>query len=298
MITRPMLADKANIDKLKFPLLASPKYDGIRAIKEDGKLLSRKFKPIPNDHTRILLEKHLPDGVDGELIVLNGSFNDCQSAFMSIDGSPNFEYHLFDYVNVSLSIPFIKRLAALKSMYSDLSEVIKPYIKLVEQKLISNMEELIEYEAKCVSMGYEGVMVRTLDAPYKCGRSTIKEGFLLKIKRWEDSEGRIISLEEQMRNENDAEIDELGLMKRSSSKSGMIPANTLGKFIIEDCHTGIILGVGTGEGLTKELRQDIWNHRDEYIGKIITYKFQPSGVKTAPRFPIWKGFRSEDDFTK
>ena len=153
----------------------------------------------------------------------------------------------------------------------------------------------MEYEEKCVSEGYEGIMVRTLNGPYKCGRSTLRESFLLKIKRWTDSEGVIVAIQEQMHNENEKQKDELGHSKRSSHQAGMTPAGTLGRFSVKEIGTDILLGVGTGLGLTHELRQEIWDNRDKYIGKIITFKWQASGSKDAPRFPIFKGFRHEND---
>lgn len=295
-----MLAVAAELDKLKFPLLGSPKYDGIRALMINGQLLSRKFKPIPNNYVRKMLEKFLPDGMDGELVVRGGNFNDCQSAFMSIDGEPDFEYHTFDYVDESLTRFFIDRLDDLNDQVNILPFDISGRVKLVEQKLLDNMDDLVAYEEKCVSEGYEGIMVRTLNGPYKCGRSTLREGFLLKIKRWTDSEGEILQVLEQMRNDNEAEKDELGHTKRSSCKEGMVPAGTLGKFVVRDIPTGVILKVGTGEGMTKELRQEIWDKKEEYVGRIITYKYQATAGRevtedTKPNFPIWRGFRSKID---
>jgi len=51
--TQPMLASPANLEKLQYPLLVSPKLDGIRATVVNGCLLSRKLKPIPNEATRM-----------------------------------------------------------------------------------------------------------------------------------------------------------------------------------------------------------------------------------------------------
>ena len=295
---KPMLAVAAELDRLKYPLLASVKYDGIRAIMQDGQLLSRKLKPIPNNYVREVLEGSLPDGVDGELLVVGGTFNNCQSAFMRQTGEPNFEYHMFDYVTDSLTEPASARLMKLQDMVAAL--IIKhPFLAnvlvVVEQKYITNETELMEFEEKCVAENFEGIMVRSIDGRYKCGRSTLNEGLLLKIKRWTQSEGIILSVEEQMRNDNEAEIDELGHTKRSSHQAGMTPAGTLGKFIVREIGTDITLGVGTGVGMTKELRQAIWNEKDKYIGKIVSFKSQTSGQKDAPRFPIWCGFRHTDD---
>jgi DNA ligase-1 len=77
-ITRPMLSAKFdNFEQekhnLKFPLLATPKLDGIRCVKVYGKALSRTFKPIPNKYVREKIEAEIPDNTDMELV--SGSFN-------------------------------------------------------------------------------------------------------------------------------------------------------------------------------------------------------------------------------
>ena len=67
-MNQPMLAATyKNDEQLEFPLLATPKVDGVRALIVNGKLVSRSFKPIPNDKIRSVLEDMLPEGADGEL---------------------------------------------------------------------------------------------------------------------------------------------------------------------------------------------------------------------------------------
>ena len=43
-----MLAGKAVLADVQFPVLASPKLDGVRILMVGGKALTRTFKPIPN----------------------------------------------------------------------------------------------------------------------------------------------------------------------------------------------------------------------------------------------------------
>ena len=43
---KPMLSGKADLAALQFPLLASRKLDGIRAVIRDGRVLSRTLKEI------------------------------------------------------------------------------------------------------------------------------------------------------------------------------------------------------------------------------------------------------------
>ena len=110
MITRPLLAATLeDLSKLKYPILATPKLDGIRILKVDGKAITRKFKPIPNNHIRTLLETYLPDNIDGE-IMTPGTFNDVQSKVMSIDGTPDFTFYAFDYIKDDLNTPYRQRV--------------------------------------------------------------------------------------------------------------------------------------------------------------------------------------------
>jgi DNA ligase 1 len=294
MITRPLLASTLDdISTLKYPVLATPKLDGIRVLKVKGKAVTRRFKPIPNKHIRTLLEKYLPDGVDGE-IMTPGTFNDIQSKVMSHDGEPEFSYHIFDYVNGSLSKPYSERICDL--VRPEVLKQIKaaPFeIKLVLPEPIQNQEELLEFEQKCLSEGYEGVMIRQPEGKYKCGRSTPKEQILMKLKRFYDAEAIVIDFEEKMQNENTQERDEFGLSKRSSKKDGLVAANTLGSLIVEDIKTGVKFGIGSG--FDDALKQEIWLHKRKYKNKIVKYKYQSVGVKDAPRFPVFLGFRSKLD---
>jgi DNA ligase-1 len=61
----------------------------------------------------------------------------------------------------------------------------------VEHKILANVDELIAYEEEQVVAGYEGICFRSPDSPYKHGRSTFKEGFLIKLKRFTTDEAVI-----------------------------------------------------------------------------------------------------------
>jgi DNA ligase-1 len=295
MITRPLLAATLDdIASLKFPVLATPKLDGIRVLKVDGKAVTRRFKPIPNKHIRHLLEKHLPDGIDGE-IMTEGTFNDIQSKVMSHEGEPEFTFYVFDYVKDSLTKPYKDRML---DMVNGLESVVKnstlPFsINLLTPVLVRTVDELLEFESQCLEHGFEGVMIRQPGSKYKCGRSTLKEQILLKLKRFYDAEAKVIGFEEKMKNDNKLERDEFGLAKRSSKKDGMIPADTLGALIVEDLKTGVKFGLGSG--FDDELKKEIWSHQRKYKNKIVKYKYQSVGVKDAPRFPVFLGFRSKLD---
>jgi DNA ligase-1 len=294
-ITKPLLASPVEDEQIRFPVLATPKLDGIRCLKINGEVVSRKFKPIQNEHIRKTLKKLIPEGADGE-IMSGTNFQECAGNVMRRDGKSEFEYHWFDWVyRGKTDEPYFKRVermatAQAKDKHNDAR------IKIVRPQLITNMEGLARYEARCLEDGYEGVMIRDPNGIYKCGRSRVSDHILLKIKRFADSEGILTAFVEMMHNENEAKKDAFGRTERSSSKDGKVPAGTLGKLlVVDDKFPDHIIELGTGQGLTHELRQEIWDNRDEYLGKLVKYKYQEAGMKDKPRFPIFLGFRHEDD---
>lgn len=310
MITRPMLATEVksknpkgepyepDLEALNWPMIATPKVDGIRCLNPDGRILSRSFKPIPNNHIRTTLEKYLPRGGDGELFS-SDKFNKVTSDVMSQDGTPDFVLWMFDFVpnGSETDMPYSERLRAMLDWYRDASEEAKAVINILPFKVLNSAEELREYESKVLAEGFEGVCLRTPESPYKCGRSTWKERYLLKLKVFLDSEAEVIGMEEQQSNQNALEKNELGLTKRSGKKEGMVKTGRLGKFLCRDIHTGVEFKCGSGQGLTLELRKEIWDNQGEYVGKIFKYKYQPHGVKKKPRIPIWLGFRDPIDMS-
>lgn len=299
MIKRPILAEKiepSELENLKYPVLVSPKLDGIRCLIVDGKALSRSFKPIPNLFIQSLLSKQEFNGLDGELVLEGKTFNETQSIVMSESSEPvDFVYYCFDYVGKNgLNHPFELRL-------KDLEEVVQgsnnKWMVTVPQLLAHSPETIITTEATFLSQGYEGLMIRGCDSPYKNGRSTKKEAYLLKLKKFEDAEAVVVGFVEATTNTNELEVNELGLSKRSHKKAGKIRAGYLGAFLVKDLKTGTEFEIGTGDGLTKDLRAYIWGNQDKYLNKLIKYKHQPSGSKDKPRFPVWLGFRDEGDLS-
>jgi len=227
---KPMLAGKAPADltKLTYPVLASPKLDGIRCIIRDGEAKSRSMKLIPNASVRAALEG-LPDGIDGELMV-DGGFSECSSAFMSKSKVvEQFVFFAFDWNMPELG-GFTNRLAAL-TQWSEANG--HNNLRVVEHVRIDNAEDLAAYEAMCLSQGFEGVMVRDPHGAYKYGRSTTREGGLLKIKQFADEEMTVTRFVELMHNDNAAEKDAFGRTKRSSSKEGKRPAGVMGVMVGE-----------------------------------------------------------------
>jgi DNA ligase-1 len=293
---KPMLAGKCtDTSTLKFPVLVSKKLDGVRATVQGGVLLSRSLKPIPNVHVQKLFSG-LPEGTDGELIFgdpcAESAYRDTMSIVMSDDKpADGINYHVFD--RYSDHIPFRDRLDIARQGVMD-----KPCTQLVPHVCIKSVEELDAYEAVALDEGNEGVMIRSYEGPYKCGRSSEREGYLLKLKRYEDAEAIVLGTYELEHNDNVAFTNELGRTARSTAKAGKSGLDTLGGFYVKGVggiFDGVEFKIGNGKGMTQELRKQLWESRAELTGRLLKYKYFPVGGKDRPRHPLWLGWRDERD---
>jgi len=285
-ITKPFLAYTiTDTAKLKYPVLCTPKLDGIRCVKVGGKALSRSFKPIPNRFIRDWIETNVPDGCDGEIMV-GDNFQAVTSGVMSHDGEPEFTYVIFDYVT-DLNRPYEERVKDMDNL------PLLNHARILYPVYVKNEKELLEFESGCLSAGYEGIIVRSADGFYKCGRSTSKEGGMGKLKRFSDSEAEVIGFEELTINQNDQTRDALGYAERSTAKEGMVKGGTLGNLLVRDIHTKIEFSLGSG--LNDAIRDQIWNNQESYIGQLVKYKYFAFGMKDKVRFPVFIGFRHTDD---
>lgn len=289
---KPLLAATlSDFEKLKFPVYGSPKLDGIRATVIGSKIVSRNLKPIPNNFVRACLDVSMYNNFDGELLVGSEvdsrAFNSTTSGIMSEQGSPNFKYYVFDD-HTNPTDAFEKRL---KSLEARVAYAFNPLLSIVPHTLISNLDELQALEQKFYKDGYEGLMIRDPKGVYKFGRSSEREGILIKMKRFFDDEAVIVEVYEQLENTNEAKKDALGRTKRSSAKANKIPKNTLGGFVLEK--DGLRFKVGGGPGLTMQVRSELWAIKDQLIGQMLKYKFQKDGMVDLPRFTQYIGIRKD-----
>lgn len=290
---RPLLACNApdNLDSLPYPLLSSNKLDGIRCIIKDGVAYSRTLKPIRNRYIQSILGRPAYNGLDGELIVGDPTANDCMrvtnSGVMSIEGEPDFRYYIFDICD--RAIPYYKIL-------TQILEGVLPYTIPLAQHMCYNTEDVKEHEENAIEAGYEGLILRRPDGMYKHGRSTVREGYLFKLKRYQQEEAVVIGYEPLYRNDNESELNELGYTQRSSAQGGKVELSLLGALIVSGPFRNqpwVTFSIGTG--FTAYERESLWKQREDLIGKIVTYKFFPTGSKDRPRHPIFKSFRDIDD---
>ena len=282
---RVMLATDYDPEKLQFPVLASPKLDGIRAYVRNGVVLSRQNKPIPNKYVQSLFSKY--EHYDGELIVGSPTdpmcYRNTMSGVMSEHGCPDVTFYVFDYLS-DIFEPYYLRNPSVRNVRG---ERMLP----LSQATIETHAALKQYEALCLEQGYEGVILRKHDAPYKQGRSTVREGYLLKVKTFLDDEGTVVAFEERMHNANEATVSETGHTKRSSRQANKVGRGDLGALVVE--WGPYVFNIGTG--FTDAERQHIWDNQERYLGQLVKFKYFPVGGYEAPRHPVFAGFRDRRD---
>jgi DNA ligase-1 len=312
---RPMLAaskprdytDEMFYKSIVFPVIATPKLDGIRCVTRDiprapgtqCEALSRSLKPIPNIHIAAQIGMHCPPGLDGEIMTYDHdlflspkmrNFNNIQSDVMSEKGIPNWKYHVFDF-DIEGKDVYTNRIQKLAT--ECMKGNMPAFIERVVSCHITSLSQLLEYEAEQVAAGYEGICWRDPNSPYKHGRSTLREGYLVKLKRFVTEEAVIVGVEEEMMNNNPQVLGETGYAERSSHKANMSGKGRMGALVCRQRHEDQIFKIGSG--FTAQQRQNMWDGRDSLIGKICTFKHQPHGAKELPRIPVFVGFRDARD---
>lgn len=293
---KPMLsadASTADLTKLRYPLMISPKLDGIRCILWEGVAYSRNAKPIRNRFVQAWASKL--HGLDGELIVGRATdphcLNNTQSGVMSFDGEPDFTYYAFDSIGEGQEArPFKHRWSDIGN-YCEEERVVQ-----VPHEFVTGVAGLLLYEERCLTQGYEGVMLRDPQGRLKYGRATMREGSLMKLKRFQDGEATVTGLEEGSANENVAVRDALGRTKRSKDSAGLRPSGMVGTIIAVDPKWGELrIAPGT---MTHADRVYHWKCFEQpgpftLVGKTIHWRSFGYGVKDKPRFPRYYGIRSD-----
>ena len=130
---------------------------------------------------------------------------------------------------------------------------------------------LKRYSTDAVAAGFEGIMIKSLDAPYECRRST----FWMKLKPTITVDLNIVGFEEGTgRNQG-----------------------RLGAIICEGDDNGRRINVNVGSGLSDANRDEYWSARDQLLGNVIeveadavTQNQDGTYSLRFPRFVRFRGF--------
>lgn len=286
---RPMrasLLDPEKMAAIAYPKIAQPKYDGFRCILGEDGARTKTLKPVPNRHIyETLGALDFKGGYDGEIVTFTDGQIDpldvVQSKVTRQEGRPDFCVYVFDCFDEPAR-PYTQRVAAIELPDS-------PHLAPVPSTVVNSAEELVQYEADLLKDDWEGVMIRCPESPYKFGQSTLREEWLLKLKRFLDDEAVVVGFEERLKNTNAAKTDEVGYAKRSSAKAGKVPAGDMGSLQCE------WQGVRFDLGVPADRRADLWEERHNLIGAKVTFQYQRKGPNGKPLLPTFKTIRPEID---
>ena len=260
-----------------------PKLDGIRcfAIVENGEaqLFARSGKLISNfDSTIGVALGELGDGCyDGEL--MGEDFVALMRQAYRKDNAEIDDAYLtlFDYLSLEewksgdVDHTTKERYTVLKRKVGSLNLrelVANPdeplYLNVVERHEVpANLEDIMTLHHTFVQDGYEGAMVKTIDAPYRFGRSYD----VMKVKEFHDVDLPIIGLEEGT--------------GRHAGRLGAVKID----------FNGVIVKVGSG--FSDEQREQVWNDQPGFMGRIIEVRYQEVTPDGSLRFPTFVCFRND-----
>ena len=294
MKIKPLLSCEVPLDKVKFPIYISTKFDGIRALVIEGVVYSRSLKPIRNKHVQKLFGKPEYNGFDGELIVgdiyAKDVFQKTTSGVMSEDGTPEVRFYVFDLWNLP-DADYESRQRVLQDLLlqdETMSSIV--YTTIHKCQTVEDLEFFLNHEK---NVGGEGLIGRKPDGVYKYGRSTPKEQLSIKFKFFESDEFEVVGFTERMHNTNEQKRDELGYAERSSARDGLVPTNTLGSLVLKYGDTTFNVGTGFSDAL----RDKIWFNQEKYLGKLASIRYMSVGMDKLPRCPSFIWFRHTEDIS-
>lgn len=257
----------------------SIKYDGVRGLTHPTLgPVTRNFKPIVNTHIRSLL-KELPHWLEFEIVA--GTFQETVSAVMSEAGEPIFKIYLFDLAEHA-NDSYRKRWGSLSTIWLGLGKT-QRWVRLAETRF-AHVGSVKMFYNDALKQGYEGLIIRDLDQPYKYGRGTSK-GQFMRMKPVLSTEGVCKGVVPAMHNTNEQTRDELGRAKRSTAKGGMVKQPWAGALVLEHSTFGEFKVSGFDHATAKSL----WDSPP--IGSLVEFEYRGLTAAGKPRHPIYKGLR-------
>jgi DNA ligase-1 len=274
------------------------KLDGVRVITiirgNKVEMFSRNGKQFHNfDHIITEIEEVLKDNqapydlvLDGE--VMSANFQDLMKQIHRKETVQNSDavLHLFDICPLTdfqkgkWDKPQSFRSAATKAWVEKHSSILKHVQALewedVDLSTPEGEERFVELNKTAVDGGYEGVMIKDIDAPYECKRTHA----WLKAKPFIEITLKVVDVEEGTgRNEG-----------------------RLGAVIVEGEDDGYNYHLNCGSGFTDDQRSSFWADRTNVIGSLVEIradartKSQDSETYSLrfPRFKTFRGFDSNE----
>jgi len=251
-----------------FPCYTQPKLDGTRCIAIQGMgLFSRLRKSFPHmEHIMDEINRIPAMGpliLDGELYSDELTFQEIVGLVKRVTLKPGdaekqrkIKFHVYDILTDK---PYEGRLEHIKRMF--FANHGMKHLVNVSTNVCHSEEDMKKQHAEHVANGYEGIMLRNPTGLYKHSRSVD----LLKYKEFFDDEYEVVGFKEGD-----------GLEKGC---------------VLWTCKTNDGKTFNCRPRGTREDRADLFQKGADYVGKMLTIKFQELTDDGVPRFPVGIAFR-------
>lgn len=287
---KPMLAKNFEDYKhqIDYPVVVQVKYNGTRCISTKDGMFTRKgekYFSVPHiwEEIKLLFESYPDLILDGELgnydmrenlnrvsklVSVNRKQKDITKDLLD-ESRKHVKYYLYDGYGTKSPISckssdFLSRYEKVKSLLNE-----NDFIKFTENKIANSEKDVYRFLNEFIKDKEEGAIVRVINSPYENKRSK----YLLKLKKFFDDEFEVLDIQEGKGNWS-------GKAKRIVCKLHK-PTND-GR---ETFDSNI-------KGTEKELKE-IFENKEDYIGKMATIKYQnisEYGVPQLPYLIAWRDY--------
>ncbi len=285
-----MLADdsKKHEKKMTGDVYVEPKLDGVRVIticdvdRDEVKMFSRNGKELNNfpkiqEQFDSMLDQMAESMVfDGE--IMSDDFQTLMREIHRKGGAKTDDavLNVFDCIPLwafkeggyTASLQTRKEMMEEYDFPSNISKVEYVRMNLDDD---DGQKMFADYNKLCIDKGFEGIMVKPMDGPYECKRSSL----WLKVKPFIEVSLKVIDTEEGT--------------GRNSGK--------LGALIVEGTDMDKLIKTNVGSGLTDSDRETFWKAKDKLIGQMVEIRAdaitqnQDSKDEWSLRFPRFLRFR-------
>lgn len=262
MLAQPFEKRKHNI---KYPAYVQPKLNGVRCLAKkvsNDKIvyISRKGKEYTTlEHLTPDLLKRMSVGqiLDGEIYVHGMTFQNIVRLVKKFrPESTELEYHIYDIAEAG-NVKFTDRHVELNMILAGTQLNYKGRLVNVETISVNDEKSVYDMHNIFVSRGYEGVIIRNRDGYYKFDN---RSSDLQKYKQFEDAEFEIVGGEEGTGLHEGCVI--FRVKNKNNQFFNVYPRGSL------------------------EMRKEMYKNIKNYVGKMLTVRYQELSEDGIPIFPV------------
>lgn len=161
-------------------------------------------------------------------------------------------YSVFDYLEIDewdrqvCKTSYQDRRIKLINLFQRINSISK--LEMPPYYTVTSYDEAMEYIQPWIDSGLEGGILKTYNHLYSFKRD----------RNW-------IKIKERI--EEDVEIIDIFISKQKFNSDGSLKPDMMGEALVKDRH-GRQYKIGTGKYLSEDRRIDMWNNKENYIGKI------------------------------